>query len=117
VISLNVEDYNRIKNNLKYIDDRAKELFFNVPTFNPGADKHFPTPGSPDFSNDNIFADEINAIENGLKGIQDAIGLFDYGDTKLFMRMEHSLTIKSLIGLKVHFLICMSILKVQLREN
>lgn len=100
----NVEDYNRIKNNLKYIDDRAKELFFNVPTFNPGADKHFPTPGSPDFSNDNIFADEINAIENGLRGIQDAIGLFDYGDTKLFYENGAFIDYKELNRIESAFL-------------
>ncbi|MBO4783755.1 MAG: hypothetical protein J5521_03285 [Lachnospiraceae bacterium] len=100
----NVEDYNRIKNNLKYIDDRAKELFSNIPTFNPGADKHFPTPGSPDFSNDNIFADEINAIENGLKGIQDAIGLFDYGDTKLFYENGAFIDYKELNRIESAFL-------------
>lgn len=80
----NVEDYNRIKNNLQYIDDRAKELFYGIPDLHLGADKHYPIPGSPDFNNDNIFADEINAIENGLQGIQDAIKLFDYGNAKLF---------------------------------
>lgn len=80
----NVEDYNRIKNNLQYIDDRAKELFYGIPDLNLGADKHYPIPGSPDFNNDNIFADEINAIENGLQGIQDVIALFDYGTAKLF---------------------------------
>ena len=37
----NVEDYNRIKNNLQYIDDRAKELFYGLPVLNLGADKHF----------------------------------------------------------------------------
>jgi hypothetical protein len=80
----NVEDYNRIKNNLKYIDDRAKELFINVPVITFGADKHFPIPGSPNFNNDNIFADEINAIESGLQRIQDAIALYDYGKAKTF---------------------------------
>lgn len=80
----NVEDYNRIKNNLQYIDDRARELFYNVPVITLGADKHLPIPGSPNFNNDNIFADEINAIENGLQGIQDAIALYDYGTAKLF---------------------------------
>jgi len=100
----NVEDYNRIKNNLKYIDDRAKELFSNIPTFNPGEDKHFPTPGSPNFNNDNIFADEINAIENGLKGIQDAIGLFDYGDTKLFYENGAFIDYKELNRIESAFL-------------
>ena len=64
----NVQDYNRIKNNLQYIRDRGSELFYGLPVLNLGADKHFPTPGSPDFNNDNIFADEINKIENGLQG-------------------------------------------------
>lgn len=80
----NVEDYNRIKNNLQDIRDRGSELFDNLPVLNLGPDKHFPISGSPDFSNDNFFADEFNAMENGLQGIQDAIGLFDYGQAKLF---------------------------------
>lgn len=80
----NIEDYNRIKNNLQYIRDRGLELFANLPELHLGADKHFPIAGNPDFDNDNFFADEINAIENGLQGIQDAIGLFDYGHSKLF---------------------------------
>lgn len=80
----NVQDYNRIKNNLQYVRDRGTELFYGLPVLNLGGDKHFPTPGSPDFNNDNIFADEINKIENGLQGIQDVIKLFDYGTKKTF---------------------------------
>lgn len=80
----NVQDYNRIKNNLQYVKDRGSELFYGLPELNLGADKHFPIPGSPDFDNDNIFADEINKIENGLQGIQDVIALFDYGTKKIF---------------------------------
>lgn len=80
----NVEDYNRIKNNLQYIRDRGSKLFYGLPVLNLGADKHFPIAGSPNFNNDNIFTDEINAIENGLQGIQDVIALFDYGQKKTF---------------------------------
>jgi len=79
----NVEDYNRIKNNLQYLRDRATELFL-VPEINLGADKHFPVAGSPDFNNDNFFADEFNAIENGLKTIDDSSGVFNHGDPRLF---------------------------------
>lgn len=80
----NIEDYNRIKNNLQYIRDRGSELFSGLPNLNLGADKHFPILESPDFNNDNIFADEINAIEDGLKAIDDVIGLFRHGEKKQF---------------------------------
>lgn len=80
----NVEDYNRIKNNLQYVRDRGSELFYGLPVLNLGADKHLPVAGSPDYNNDNIFVDEINKIENGLQGIQDVIALFNYGTKKTF---------------------------------
>ena len=80
----NVEDYNRIKNNLQYVRDRGSELFYGLPVLNLGADKHLPIAGSPNYDNDNIFADEINKIENGLQGIQDVIALFNYGTKKTF---------------------------------
>lgn len=80
----NIEDYNRIKNNLLYLKDVANELFGNMPNVTVGQDKHYPIAGSPDFDNDNFFADEINAIEDGLDAIDTAIGLFEHGDKQTF---------------------------------
>lgn len=72
----NIEDYNRIKNNLVYLRELGSELVYGLPTINVGADKHYPVAGSPNWDNDNFFADEINAIEDGLQGIEDKLNLF-----------------------------------------
>lgn len=80
----NIEDYNRIKNNLMHIRNLATELFYGVPVISVGADKHYPIANSPDFNNDNIFADEINLIEDGLQAIDDFISLFIHGEKKTF---------------------------------
>ena len=80
----NVDDYNRIKNNLLYLRDLAEELFKTMPPIVVGADKHLPISASPDFDNDNIFADEINAIEDGLDSIEKEIDLFDHGHKQTF---------------------------------
>ena len=65
----NIVDYNRIKNNLVYLRDVGSELFYGLPEITVGADKHYPIAGSPDFDNDNYFADEINKIEDGLEAL------------------------------------------------
>ena len=78
----NIEDYNRIKNNLMYLREIGGELFYPLPTITVGADKHLPVAGSPDFDNDNFFADEIMLIENGLEALDNAIGLFNHGQKK-----------------------------------
>lgn len=80
----NIEDYNRIKNNLLYLRQIGGELFYPLPTITVGADKHLPIAGSPDFNNDNYFADEINLIENGLEALDNAINLFKHGKKMTF---------------------------------
>jgi hypothetical protein len=80
----NIEDYNRIKNNLMYLREIGGELFYPLPTITVGADKHYPIAGSPDFDNDNFFADEINLIEDGLDALDQAIGLFQHGNKSTF---------------------------------
>lgn len=81
----NIEDYNRIKNNLLYLRSLGSELFYGLPVITVGADKHYPVAGSPDFDNDNFFADEINLIENGLDSLDKAINLFNHGKKKKFV--------------------------------
>ena len=80
----NIEDYNRIKNNLMYLREIGGLLFYPLPTIRVGADKHLPVAGSPDFDNDNYFADEINLIEDGLEALDNAINLFRHGNKKTF---------------------------------
>lgn len=80
----NIEDYNRIKNNLVYLREIGGELFYPLPNITVGVDKHYPVAGSPDFDNDNFFADEINAIEDGLDGLERAINLFNHGQKQTF---------------------------------
>lgn len=80
----NIEDYNRIKNNLLYLRELATELFYPIPVITVGADKHYPIAGSPNFDNDNFFADEINKIEDGLEALDNAINLFNHGRKQTF---------------------------------
>lgn len=77
-------DYNRIKNNLAELREMAVQMFYGIPDFNLGDDKHQYDPASPDFDNDNFFADEFNAIEDGLQSIDDAIPFIDFGTKQTF---------------------------------
>lgn len=80
----NIVDYNRIKNNLVYLRDLGTELFYGLPVITVGADKHYPVAGSPNWDNDNFFADEINKIENGLESLDGVIKLFNHGKKQTF---------------------------------
>ena len=80
----NIEDYNRIKNNLLYLREIGSELFYGIPVITVGADKHYPIANSPDWDNDNFFADEINKIEDGLEALDNAIALFNHGRKTTF---------------------------------
>ena len=80
----NVGDYNRIKNNLVIIRDLAMQVMGNVPEIPVGVDKHYPINGSPDFNNDNFFADEINLIEDGLAALDNIMPFVDFGQKQTF---------------------------------
>lgn len=80
----NVEDYNRIKNNLLVVRELATHFVGNVPGITVGADKHYPINGSPDYDNDHFFADEINLIENGLAALDEAMTFIDLGQKKTY---------------------------------
>jgi hypothetical protein len=56
----NIEDYNRIKNNLNHIRDTALELYSSIPYEDMGEDKTY---------SDYYYADEINLIESNLESI------------------------------------------------
>lgn len=80
----NVEDYNRIKNNLLELRDLAIKLVGVIPVITVGADKHYPINNEPDFDNDHFFADEINLIENGLETLDEYCPFVDYGTKKTY---------------------------------
>lgn len=80
----NVEDYNRIKNNLLYLRELSTKLMNNVPVVTVGQDKHYPDGANPDFDNDHFFADEINLIEDGLEALDERMGFVDFGDKQTF---------------------------------
>ena len=80
----NVSDYNRIKNNLLYLRELAKELVGRMPRVRVGEDKHEIDDNNPDWENDNIFADEINLIEDALETIDNALGWIDFGEKQTF---------------------------------
>ena len=72
----NIQDYNRIKNNLLYIRELATHLMYGVPKITVGEDK---TSYAEYF-----YADEINLIEDGLEIIDEFIGWVDFGDKQTF---------------------------------
>lgn len=78
-------DYNRIKNNLAILHDMAVQMFYPIEAPELGEDKHQYDPAHPDYDNDNFFADEFNAIEDGLQAIDDAIPFIDFGVKQTFM--------------------------------
>lgn len=80
----NVEDYNRIKNNLMYLRELATEFIYPVPKITVGVDKHLPIASDPDFDNDHFFADEINLIEDGLQQLDDIMPFVDFGGKQTF---------------------------------
>lgn len=80
----NVDDYNRIKNNLLIVRDLATHIIGNVPETPVGIDKHLPIDASPDYDNDHFFADEFNLIENGLYALDNVLDFVDFGPKKTF---------------------------------
>lgn len=72
----NVEDYNRIKNNLNEIKEKAFNLWKPFLFENMGADKTY-----QDYS---FYADEINKFENNIEHICNNTFLFAVGYKKIF---------------------------------
>lgn len=73
---INNYDYNRIKGNMAYLFDLARQVIANVPSYSFGADK---------VVTDYPYADEYNNIENALRDLARAVSVnLDYGATKVF---------------------------------
>lgn len=70
----NYSDYNRIKNNIAYLRERALEVYVDFPFEAMGDDKtsyaQYP------------YADEFNALENNLESLKQNTFLFDNSDSK-----------------------------------
>lgn len=65
----NLSDYNRIKNNIDYLREKALELYIDFPFEDIGVDKtsyaQYP------------YADEFNALEDNLESLRQNTFLFD----------------------------------------
>lgn len=72
----NIQDYNRIKNNLLYLRELATQLMHNVPKITVGDDK--------ESYDEYFYADEINMIEDALETIDLFIGWVDFGNKQTF---------------------------------
>lgn len=73
---VNIEDYNRIKNNLEFLNERASELYAAFQIQEMGADKTS--------YKDDYYAEEWNLFEQNLDTINKHIFTQDYGPTVRF---------------------------------
>lgn len=73
---VNIEDYNRIKNNLEFLQERATQLYAAFEIQDMGADKTS--------YKDYYYADEFNRFEQNLDSINKNIFTQDYGPTVRF---------------------------------
>ena len=73
---VNIEDYNRIKNNLEFLNERASILYAAFHIQDMGADKIS--------YKDYYYADEFNRFEQNLDSINKNIFTQDYGPTVRF---------------------------------
>lgn len=71
----NISDYNRIKNNLNFLHEKAEELYPNFDIINMGADKGY---------SDYPYAREINYFEENLEIINQSVFTQDIGMTVTF---------------------------------
>lgn len=71
---INISDYNRIKNNISYLREKALELYINFPFEDMGDDKIS--------YEDYPYADEFNALEENLESLRQNTFLFDDSDPK-----------------------------------
>lgn len=72
----NVEDYNRIKNNINEIRSQAILLWADFSIEDMGADKTY-----HDYS---FYADEINKFENNIEHLKNGIYSFQTGEKQTF---------------------------------
>ncbi|MFR4440665.1 MAG: hypothetical protein ACLT46_13090 [Hungatella sp.] len=72
----NIQDYNRIKNNLNVIRSLALELWTDFPFEEMGADKQY--------SDHGFYADEINRLEVNIERIRAGTFPFQTGEQKTF---------------------------------
>lgn len=71
----NVEDYNRIKNNLEYLNEMANEMYLSISIIDMGEDAEY-----PDFWDVDVF----NAFEKNVDAINQQMYTLDYGVSQTF---------------------------------
>ena len=72
----NISDYNRIKGNLDFLEDKAETLYMSFDTQDMGPEKTYV---------DYIYASEINKFEENLEKINQNIFTQDFGDRQTFV--------------------------------
>lgn len=70
----NIEDYNRIKNNMEYLYEIASEVIYGMESISFGDDKT---------ETDYYYAEEFNAFENAIENMQEIVNV-SYGEKVLF---------------------------------
>ena len=81
---MNIEDYNRIKNNLNELRDMSRELWKEFPFEEMGEDKTYTDYG--------FYADEINRFEANVDHICDGTYPFDVGVRKNYQDNQPFIT-------------------------
>lgn len=71
----NIEDYNRIKNNIDEVFQIAVLLYPNTKILDMGTDKKY---------EDYYYAEDFNTFEENLERIRNAVFPFDIGEKKVF---------------------------------
>ena len=81
---MNIEDYNRIKNNLNELRDMSRELWKEFPFEEMGEDKTYTDYG--------FYADEINRFEANVDHICEGTYPFDVGGRKNYQDNQPFIT-------------------------
>lgn len=98
----NVEDYNRIKNNLNHLNTLAQALYPKFSIVDMGADKQV---------GDYFYADEINVFEDNLRTINTNTVNLNIGDTPRYLPDEGIMTFSDLNRLEGEILRLYNILQ------
>ena len=98
----NVEDYNRIKNNLAHLNNLAQALYPSFWILEMGSDKQV---------GDYFYADEINRFEHNLEIINANTVRLNIGETAQFVADETAMTFSDLNRLEQNSLRLYNILQ------
>lgn len=91
--SLNIEDFNRINGNIKYLIDNTEKYF--------GSFEHSDMPDDISDYSGAFYADDFNAFEDNLDAISNIITSLDIGDKQTFFDNSPFITASELNRIEV----------------